>query len=1007
MCLTECPFSGTRLTLPIPTRPPIFATSLKWDNQEVRRGEIVKLQGKFEGCLPNSEAAVIVYEYNPDGHHDKVTTMPTQLKNLDLEVQWEFDYYDNTAQIPIEQEKQKYQKHYVPVEYFFVVVIDGVKIGVGQESGKLRFKDAIILNAFVGPLPAANYSLTVETADGKAQTLQLDEKGECATGGLPPGRTAIKEGKPPASSGKSQSGSNDASGIMLQLASAKFRMLVPPFSEKGKIANVSTGEKVFLHLPNNTILFDAHMHIQSNNCCPLPLQWAIMARGVHESFAGAVYTPSRASVDRKDLSDQAAGFFVSKAVLGRLGKIGRLSTDLIAKVFMSKAKSTDMNKSTESVLLSEQEWEELQQHRNEQQLTAKAIQKAKLEELSSDTLEDFVDNFSTNCDFYYKHTEIMRMNIAHPMDMSFSHFWGKFGIPVYLSGKDAMYYVNDFIQLVIAATSGDHGKNITVSMDALIPRSAKEQRTGEFLGNAATSATIHLYAKALPGDVFDGEFSLKGEFRKYTDFCATRAQGTKPSEHFYIHFDGDIPNIRQLLSREYVHFSGIAPLEDDIRFEDYQVQRLRTQCAALQFPLQIFPFYHFDPRRHFDPKIATPDAIAANISASHAFFTCSVDKAEEVAFADGTVHRGALRIKPQDEFNKLDTITALLRKKMISVNDVYGDIFQHPQSKNGLFWGIKMYPRLGYAPDDFTTYKHLNNFYKTCQDNKIPITFHCSRGGMQIPDYFNFQRYVNNMAREEYDLKESDDFFADLYASPSNWENVLNAHPKLKICMAHFGGYDIWKECKGFDKLDGNPGADKHKKYLFDLWVGSIAKLVQKFENVYTDLAYFVNPDPGLFGFDFLDIAKDMVYLLTKYKDLKDRIIMGSDWYMIEQEKFKGVGAYYRKMFFMLQEVSKKVNYDAWHQFAVVNPLRFLGLIDEKKNGKGPFDIDVDKLEKYTKQFDAYWSKTKWKDGANFNGEKKQLESNIEGTLNRLRNNSKVADADSIKKDKALLILSE
>jgi len=63
-----------------------------------------------------------------------------------------------------------------------------------------------------------------------------------------------------------------------------------------------------------------------------------------------------------------------------------------------------------------------------------------------------------------------------------------------------------------------------------------------------------------------------------------------------------------------------------------------------------------------------------------------------------------------------------------------------------------------------------NNFYKTCQDNKIPITFHCSAGGMQIPDYFNFQRYVNNMAREEYDLKESDDFFADLYASPSNWK---------------------------------------------------------------------------------------------------------------------------------------------------------------------------------------------------------------------------------------------
>jgi len=82
--------------------------------------------------------------------------------------------------------------------------------------------------------------------------------------------------------------------------------------------------------------------------------------------------------------------------------------------------------------------------------------------------------------------------------MSFKPFLGKVRHSGLSSGKDAMYYVNDFIQLVIAATSGDHGKNITVSMDALIPRSAKEQRTGEFLGNAATSATIHLYAKRFP-----------------------------------------------------------------------------------------------------------------------------------------------------------------------------------------------------------------------------------------------------------------------------------------------------------------------------------------------------------------------------------------------------------------------------------------------------------------------------------------------------------------------------
>jgi len=180
-------------SLPIPARPPIYAASLKWDKQEIRRGEIVKLQGKFEGCLPNSEATVIVYEYNPDGHHDKVTTMPTQLKNLDLEVQWEFDYYDNTAQIPIEQEKQKYQKHYVPVEYFFVVVIDGVKIGVNQESGKLKFKETITivsLNHATDPLSNESVSLTLANAVVKTDT--TGGQGKVTMDAVPPGRMQLK-----------------------------------------------------------------------------------------------------------------------------------------------------------------------------------------------------------------------------------------------------------------------------------------------------------------------------------------------------------------------------------------------------------------------------------------------------------------------------------------------------------------------------------------------------------------------------------------------------------------------------------------------------------------------------------------------------------------------------------------------------------------------------------------------------------------------------------------------
>jgi hypothetical protein len=179
-------------SLPIPARPPIYATSLKWDKTEVHRGDIVKMQGKFEGCVPNSEAQVIVYEYNPDGHHDKVLTIPTQLKNLDLEVQWEFDYVEHTEKIPTESEKQKYQKHYVPIDYFFVVVIDGVKIGMGQESGKLRFRDEIefqIVDELGNVI--ANKTADFTLPDGSRHSASTDANGKLQLSNASPGVISI------------------------------------------------------------------------------------------------------------------------------------------------------------------------------------------------------------------------------------------------------------------------------------------------------------------------------------------------------------------------------------------------------------------------------------------------------------------------------------------------------------------------------------------------------------------------------------------------------------------------------------------------------------------------------------------------------------------------------------------------------------------------------------------------------------------------------------------------
>jgi hypothetical protein len=52
---------------------------------------------------------------------------------------------------------------------------------------------------------------------------------------------------------------------------------------------------------------------------------------------------------------------------------------------------------------------------------------------------------------------------------------------------------------------------------------------------------------------------------------------------------------------------------------------------------------------------------------------------------------------------------------------------------------------------------------------------------------------------------------------------------------------------------------------------------------------------------------------------------------MIEREYQKGVGGILRNLFVVMEMVKEKVGCDAWHQFAVINPMRFLGLGKEEE----------------------------------------------------------------------------
>ena len=55
-------------------------------------------------------------------------------------------YFEDSDEIPTQEELDKYGGAYNPPEYFFVINIDGFEFGHEQESGILGFKDYIEIN---------------------------------------------------------------------------------------------------------------------------------------------------------------------------------------------------------------------------------------------------------------------------------------------------------------------------------------------------------------------------------------------------------------------------------------------------------------------------------------------------------------------------------------------------------------------------------------------------------------------------------------------------------------------------------------------------------------------------------------------------------------------------------------------------------------------------------------------------------------------------------------------
>jgi outer membrane protein OmpA-like peptidoglycan-associated protein len=253
--------------------------------------------------------------------------------------------------------------------------------------------------------------------------------------------------------------------------------------------------------------------------------------------------------------------------------------------------------------------------------------------------------------------------------------------------------------------------------------------------------------------------------------------------------------------------------------------------------------------------------------------------------------------------------------------------------------GFKLYTALGFKPCD-PKLPFLSAFYKRCstRGNEIPIICHGSMNGMDTHDihvYYNKEFNKGEPYSAALQRRLKDEYFYPLFVSPYAWERVLMDNPNLCLCLAHFAGEHFWDITS--TKID-----EKRREFIKQCWndlekpdpqkrnwIKCLLEYVEDFDNFYIDISYFIFKDGMV---DFFKKA------LRKCKKLKERILLGSDWWIVTGENIFKRNGYHNYLSNIYQQIAKlddkdmfsdlgiKNQYELLAYFSVLNPVRFLQL---------------------------------------------------------------------------------
>jgi hypothetical protein len=568
---------------------------------------------------------------------------------------------------------------------------------------------------------------------------------------------------------------------------------------------------------------------------------------------------------------------------------------------------------------------------------------------------------------------LFKKSVVLGMELMYAHYWGVYGIPMYIPGDNGKYYI-------ITNNIKNNSESIFCAYD-------------------------------IPGNIVQN--IIRGN--------AVNA-GSAPV----------INNARLGISEKYCHFLKQIPATEMEQYEDLRKYNNYVMAATVKWPLQYFPFFHLDPRRFFAPssriskyhdfyccdageirKMPTEWINEKLNSRRHWRYGMDVERDLKPQLL--RKERGAWK---EGLFWGIKMYAALGFAPYLFDTQKAKEAFHCLEEGD--------YRELL----DFYNYCAESEIPITCHGSPQGMTI--ADPGVYLKEFLkDKQSGYRRISSVNFPL-DGKTFMngiglIDSFSSPYSWELVLNRlaggnKNKFTLCLAHFGGQDYFN-----GKFEA--AKDNDTPYR---WLDTIVKLIRENDGVYVDLSCFTYKEfinfpafisqrlynavqarvgdiigsvyPRKTGIRYylnngllennvnsemlLRISRlriELIKMCNEYNELscyrelnktsetiknlikakgnqtlQHRIMFGTDWPMTETKKeVKGVSIYNSAMFVLLQMVTEYCGneWDAWHQFAVINPLRFLGLLDVpaySKEERESYRVNFEKIDTMKKAIEKY-----------------------------------------------------